>query len=237
MNTKRVPLDAHNRIGEVLSACFEANHPVMHDWATIGFYLKAATSPVEPDGGELLPCPFCGGLDVRMEDAGFNHFAVRCKDCLAQGKRDYDESAATAEWNRRAPAEDTRVDRLYDSAPCYPADMLRRNPNLLGEGAWVKWEDIDRIFKPSLAGLNPNHKAPVEDGELRELEREIALAYVSSYLEHECQSHEPEWANPIQHGDCCWTAKVIGWAESNGLLEHHLEDKNLVRVKSEQEGR
>jgi hypothetical protein len=33
---------AHQRVGQVLAAAFDANHPAMTDWASIGFALKSA---------------------------------------------------------------------------------------------------------------------------------------------------------------------------------------------------
>ena len=52
---------------------------------------------------ELKPCPFCGGTEVKMANAGFNHTAIRCQNdkCNAQGLRDYDPIKAIEAWNRR----------------------------------------------------------------------------------------------------------------------------------------
>jgi len=56
----------------------------------------------------LKPCPFCGGTNVYVADAGFNHFAVRCKTigCGGQGRRNYDKENAIQGWNRRANEKD-----------------------------------------------------------------------------------------------------------------------------------
>lgn len=165
----------------------------------------------EPEAGELLPCP-CGQVPSGLTFANNSHWGEwLIPHCCRKWFLEVSE-------HELIDASQAEINLAWNKA--------RRAP------ARDKWDDFAQTLHDKFST-----EAPVEDGELRELEREIALAYVSSYLEHECQSHEPEWANPIQHGDCCWTAKVIGWAESNGLLEHHLEDKNLVRVKSEQEGR
>lgn len=63
---------------------------------------KRERSPVEH--GVIKPCPFCGGDNSHVEDAGFNHFAVRCRngECKGQGLRDYDKQKAIDAWNKRA---------------------------------------------------------------------------------------------------------------------------------------
>jgi Lar family restriction alleviation protein len=53
--------------------------------------------------GELLPCPFCGGKDVRITE-GMIALRVWCQneDCLANIEGEVSEEGATAAWNRRA---------------------------------------------------------------------------------------------------------------------------------------
>lgn len=75
----------------------------------------------EPEA--LLPCPFCGGTDIRVEQAG-GWTTVRCNACHAE-RDSASHSEAIARWNRRptradasppwiekAPAEDTIASHL-----------------------------------------------------------------------------------------------------------------------------
>jgi len=84
-----------------------------------------------------LPCPFCGG-DAAIADAGYNHWAVRCKDsknCSGQGLRSYDRRAAFDAWNRRQNADelvdpDRECDHKYAAAGlntgrCIKCDAVR----------------------------------------------------------------------------------------------------------------
>jgi len=45
--------DAHSRIGEVLSAAFNANDPPMHDWVNLGCELSALKGSVHKLQAEL----------------------------------------------------------------------------------------------------------------------------------------------------------------------------------------
>jgi Lar family restriction alleviation protein len=50
---------------------------------------------------ELKPCPFCGGVDLRLVCLhGFWH--VECRGCLCVSGMGYEEEQAIEKWNRRA---------------------------------------------------------------------------------------------------------------------------------------
>lgn len=44
-NTDEI-VKAHERLGQVLSAAFDANHPAMHDWAKVRFALTSAEQTI-----------------------------------------------------------------------------------------------------------------------------------------------------------------------------------------------
>jgi Lar family restriction alleviation protein len=64
---------------------------------------------------ELKPCPFCGGVDIRIEseDIGMNEpvidyeiFCMNCNSVAAHGCCRTEEAAIKA-WNRRSGKKDT----------------------------------------------------------------------------------------------------------------------------------
>lgn len=57
---------------------------------------------------ELRNCPFCGCNDVKVQDAGYNHVAIRCQNpiCKAQGLRSYHTVEAIEAWNTRVIEEE-----------------------------------------------------------------------------------------------------------------------------------
>ena len=77
---------------------------------------------------ELLPCPFCGGTDVSVEEGSTFRLAVAiCNNCDAaapearaiHGDKKKTQEAALTEWNRRASptgapvSEDRKDAELY----------------------------------------------------------------------------------------------------------------------------
>lgn len=63
------------------------------------------TTP-EMTTAELLPCPFCGEVDVSIEQPSYEHpfHRVICgSGCCAEGPaRELNEQGAIEAWNRRA---------------------------------------------------------------------------------------------------------------------------------------
>lgn len=59
-----------------------------------------------PEG--LLPCPFCGSVDLRTycDSDALGSWYIHCSDCLAEVTRDVKSDAISA-WNRRAPLPPT----------------------------------------------------------------------------------------------------------------------------------
>lgn len=97
---------------------------------------------------ELKPCPFCGGRDVYVSDAGFNHFAVRCrnKGCEGQGKRDYEKTSAILAWNtrevsdklERALKEIAKTSKAEDSCFYKNIDSINTANRVLAEVASLR---------------------------------------------------------------------------------------------------
>jgi Lar family restriction alleviation protein len=72
-----------------------------YDWPMKDKPMPDATTP------NLLPCPFCGSVDVSFHDDGIYNFVV-CGNCEAAGPAfSYDETGsidkAIAAWNQRNP--------------------------------------------------------------------------------------------------------------------------------------
>ena len=54
---------------------------------------------------ELLPCPFCGRTDIRIElEDENNNWRIMCFNCLGQ-INGYSKSRAITKWNTRTPKE------------------------------------------------------------------------------------------------------------------------------------
>lgn len=76
--------------------------------ANINAALKSAALNKPPVcvGGELLPCPFCGGTDIAFEDAVYNGIGhTRCANCFASGPEEMNpdgHAKAAKAWNTRA---------------------------------------------------------------------------------------------------------------------------------------
>jgi Lar family restriction alleviation protein len=74
----------------------------------------------------LLPCPFCGGNDIQIDemesfwDKNETSWRVLCIDCIAETAGDTKEQAIAA-WNRRADARQlalkTRVCPMCEDCP------------------------------------------------------------------------------------------------------------------------
>ena len=55
--------------------------------------------------GELKPCPFCGGEDLRYDEywcSKFQGFYVRCLNCYASATPKGTKRSARNAWNKRA---------------------------------------------------------------------------------------------------------------------------------------
>lgn len=66
---------------------------------------------------DLLPCPFCGGTEIKLRDNGIGDTFAQCTGCHARtsDRNSEVDSVAIERWNTRTPADNTvRV----------PADLL-----------------------------------------------------------------------------------------------------------------
>jgi Lar family restriction alleviation protein len=50
---------------------------------------------------ELLPCPFCGGVELEPVQTENDGYAVYCADCYATGPEATSKQAALTAWNQR----------------------------------------------------------------------------------------------------------------------------------------
>lgn len=76
----------------------------------------------QPQGGELLPCPFCSGtkLRIKLDDVTYlkpHCWIVICQDCGANGANKSSESAAKEAWNTRADLPRATADGSWASRP------------------------------------------------------------------------------------------------------------------------
>lgn len=62
---------------------------------------------------ELLPCPFCGGLKIRLVGSRRPYWMALCDGCGANGGLCHVHEEAVATWNTRAPIviDDAMVER------------------------------------------------------------------------------------------------------------------------------
>ena len=78
---------------------------------------------------KLLPCPFCGGNDIQIDemesfwDKNETSWRVLCIDCIAETAGDTKEQAIAA-WNRRAEPENKPL-------------TLNELKQMVGEPIWV----------------------------------------------------------------------------------------------------
>jgi len=54
---------------------------------------------------KLLPCPFCGGENLSMDEWGETNFYVVCDTCETTGPEAYEEAKAIEKWNTRPHGE------------------------------------------------------------------------------------------------------------------------------------
>lgn len=66
----------------------------------------------------LLPCPFCGSLDLFSGGVGIDcmDHGIICESCAGRGPAEESEAEAVTSWNRRAPVLDTGLDTGLDTA-------------------------------------------------------------------------------------------------------------------------
>lgn len=66
---------------------------------------------------ELLPCPFCGSVDLRSGMDDFGYFLVYCNQCGGTMEDGIEEKAITA-WNTRATPAPS--EKEWNPAAVYP---------------------------------------------------------------------------------------------------------------------
>lgn len=54
---------------------------------------------------KLLPCPFCGGENIKVLGAETSYYWCRCMNCLASTTTEDVEEDAIKAWNTRKPIE------------------------------------------------------------------------------------------------------------------------------------
>jgi len=73
------------------------------------------STPLEP---KLLPCPFCGSNDLKLDKVGYDEFGITCENCQAYGPSNMGELAAYEcksedlhrAWNTRHPVQSAATD-------------------------------------------------------------------------------------------------------------------------------
>lgn len=51
---------------------------------------------------KLLPCPFCGSVDVKVIQSTVSGYVATCNECWAASRAEATRDDAIAAWNRRA---------------------------------------------------------------------------------------------------------------------------------------
>jgi Lar family restriction alleviation protein len=99
---------------------------------------------------KLLPCPFCGGTEVRLCSA-MNEVWVRCYSCNATSPLLWDDKKAIKFWNTRSPSRrEADIRRAIELA----REGARGVSDSDDTGTWigVEWdyEDEDEIVSQVL---------------------------------------------------------------------------------------
>ena len=105
---------------------------------------------------ELLPCPFCGGSDVEIQNSFAGSKKPVCTDCGASLHPSRSNEAAINEWNTRVyppevqaaierdkaemPAWDTEMDEPLCPA-CHHKFKFRRDAFCQGCGQRMDWSE------------------------------------------------------------------------------------------------
>ena len=63
--------------------------------------MKMTVTVMRTTEREVLPCPFCGEENLRIEEFPRNAFAVKCKKCSIWGELSPDQNEAVDKWNTR----------------------------------------------------------------------------------------------------------------------------------------
>lgn len=135
---------------------------------------------------KLLPCPHCGGVDIKIEPDG-GVVNVTCSTCWAAGGYDKTAEGAVAAWNRRSspsqvapanPAQVTEADRKavqrgeasiaefnrLHSTAANPAQVMEPTVNELFANC-DRWSAIEWFNRLAMA-IHSRDKAVVEGNDL-----------------------------------------------------------------------
>jgi Lar family restriction alleviation protein len=108
--------------------------------------------PPKQEQGELMPCPFCGGDDVRPYGIRRDSFRVECNNCgnLGPIKKGDRQEAITA-WNTRPESQATEQIERLEAEKAEAVELLKtgiKNHTLLFEDAFDKWmDDVDNYLR------------------------------------------------------------------------------------------
>ena len=116
---------------------------------------------------DLLPCPFCGGSDIRVN--GSRSSFVQCGGCGAESRAEDDDRAAIAAWNGRAddwqPIATAPRDGTEVLIRCSCTGMWVVSWVVDVSREWMGWCVDDGKSDPyPLRGRQPTHWRPLPEG-------------------------------------------------------------------------
>jgi hypothetical protein len=114
----------------------------------------------------LLPCPFCGSINLRYQFSGSQGY-IECNECGTQGPCDEraadpicDIEAANSAWNRRAALAQPEPEGMTDEEKWYPgfADWLEREMpegTVIGDPLWWASKIADYLQRHGRPTIKP----------------------------------------------------------------------------------
>lgn len=69
---------------------------------------------------KLLPCPFCGGNRLTMNDSGYDDWFLVCDDCGADGPTAVTRYNAKYLWNDRSAPREAPPAKAVEPETQYP---------------------------------------------------------------------------------------------------------------------
>lgn len=165
----------------------------------------------------ILPCPFCGSLEVRVSETTDSHFFVSCDRCEASGSLTTCVADAVWVWNVAA-----RLRPDCRSGDCraatYDIEGAETCPSCAETGESGRNRDIER----NAAGV----RCVALEGEIKHLRRSLNMAYeISDSYRDECAALKRSHEQVLR----VWDATAEHLRKERGKRRYAEEDARFLR--------